>query len=660
MDTLQLVEGKRVQVYTLKKGLNDTILYSEKAVEERFGFGPKLIPDFKGLRGDPSDNIIGIPGIGEKTATELITNFGTIETMYKLLKKSGETAFLEKGVKARTVMLLKEHEEDAIFSKMLATIRLDAPCDFSLEDCAWPGEAKLEALTTLFDELGFRTLRERVKVLFNAPKAGGEEKESEVASEEAAPGEEVDPARLAQAQVMLWLLASDFTNPSLEDILAHTKTHTFDEAYAVLEQELTKEDKVKEVYETIERPLTPVIRKMETRGILVSREVLEELRERYRAEIMGIEARIYKIVGHEFNINSPKQLGDVLFDELALKPKGQKKTAGGQRSTRESELEKLKDEHPIIAEILEYREVGKLLSTYIEALPPLLDGDNRLHADFLQTGTTTGRMASANPNLQNIPIRSERGRAIRNAFIASPGYTLVALDYSQIELRIAAFLSGDEALCDIFRNGRDVHTEVAARVFGVSASAVDREMRRRAKVINFGILYGMGVNALKAQLGTSAGEAHQFYDDYFAQFPGLAQYLESTRGFARKNGYTETFFGRRRQFSGMKSTLPYVRAQAERMAINAPIQGTEADVIKLAMIRVDHLLEEEGKTEDAHLLLQVHDELVYEIKTEQAEVLGAKIRTIMESVLTVDDTNGVPISVDTKFGEHWGEMKLRA
>lgn len=650
MDTLQLVDGTRVQVYTLKKGLNDTILYDEKAVIERFGFKPKLIPDFKGLRGDPSDNIIGIPGIGEKTATELVTNFGTIEHIYTLLKKSGDTPFLEKGIKSRTVTLLQEHEEDAIFSKMLATIRLDAPCNFSLADCVWPGDAKLETLLKLFDELGFRTLRERVKALFKEQQATAEEGLEEV----------VDPVRFARAQIMLWLLASDFSNPSLEDVYAYTKVRDFTTAYAVLESRLQEAGKLNEVYQHIEEPLTKVIREMESRGVLISRTKLEELQARYRTELVGIEGRIYKMVGHEFNINSPKQLGDVLFDELALKAKGQKKTAGGQRSTRESELEKLVDAHPIIKEILEYREVGKLLSTYIESIPPLLDSHDRLHAEFLQTGTTTGRMASQNPNLQNIPIRTERGRVIRDAFLASPGYTLVGLDYSQIELRIAAFLSQDEKLCDIFRSGRDVHTEVAVRVFGVEASAVDREMRRRAKIINFGILYGMGVNSLRAQLGTSAAEAHQFYDEYFAQFTGLAAYLERTKGFARQHGYTETLFGRRRQLAGMKSSLAYVRAQTERMAINAPIQGTSADIIKLAMIAVDNMLQKEHLKESAHLLLQVHDELVYEIRDEQSQALGRVIKDIMETIVPLSETSGVPLLTEMKAGPNWGEMKSLA
>jgi DNA polymerase-1 len=286
----------------------------------------------------------------------------------------------------------------------------------------------------------------------------------------------------------------------------------------------------------------------------------------------------------------------------------------------------------------------------------MLDAQNRLHAEFIQTGTTTGRLASQNPNLQNIPLHSERGQAIRHAFVASEGFTLVSLDYSQIELRLAAILSGDEKLCDIFRNGRDVHTEVAAQVFHVAPEAVDGEMRRRAKVINFGILYGMGVNALRAQLGSTTAEAHQYLEEYFATFKTLSDYLESTKGFARKNGYTETLFGRRRQFPEMKSSLPYVRAQAERMAINAPIQGTEADIVKLAMVRVDDLLEKKRVSEDAYLLLSVHDELVYEIRSERANELGAQIKAIMESLLPDTEMRGVPLIAEIKEGPHWGMM----
>ena len=266
-------------------------------------------------------------------------------------------------------------------------------------------------------------------------------------------------------------------------------------------------------------------------------------------------------------------------------------------------------------------------------------------------------MASANPNLQNIPLHSERGRAIRRAFVAPKDFTLVALDYSQIELRLAAILSGDEKLCAIFRAGRDVHREVAAMVFGVEPDKVDREMRQRAKVINFGILYGMGVNALRTQLSSTTAEAHQFLDDYFHTFTTLAEYLEKTKGFARKHGYTETLLGRRRQFPEMKSSLPYVRAQAERMAINAPLQGTQADIIKLAMVAIDQALVKAGAREDAHLLLQVHDELVYEIKTERVSTLSKQIKEIMEGVMQNQETHGVPILADMKSGPDWGSMQ---
>lgn len=653
MDTLQLVDDARVRVYTLKRGLNETILYDAEKVEERYGFPPELIPDWKGLRGDPSDNIKGVPGIGEKTATELVKNFGTIEKIYTALSK-GDAAFLKKGIKERIVKLLKEHEEDARFSKSLATIRLDAPIAFVLPEKPWRENVDVANIFSLCDEFGFRSLRPRVQNVF-AKSASPTLAEFLEAS--AAPAEDVDPARLLEAKAMLWLISSEFTNPSLDDILAFTRERTFAGAYLALEKQLAGLGRVREVYEEIEKPLIPVVARMETRGVLIDPKVLKELEETYRAELALIEKRIYKAAGREFNVSSPKQLGEVLFDELKIIPERQKKTAGGQRSTRESELEKIRDAHPVIADILEYRELKKLLSTYIENLPPLLDAEHRLHAEFVQTGTTTGRMASQNPNLQNIPLHSPRGRAIRRAFIAPKGFTLVSLDYSQIELRLAAILSGDEKLCDIFKKGRDVHREVAVMVFG-STPEDEREMRRRAKVINFGILYGMGVNALRVQLGSTTAEAHKFLDDYFHTFKTLSEYLETTKGFARKHGYTETLFGRRRQFPEMKSPLPYVRAQAERMAINAPLQGTQADIIKLAMVRVDEMLAQEGALSDAYLLLQVHDELVYEIREERVKELSAKIKKIMESVLPEKETHGVPITVAMKTGPNWEEMQV--
>lgn len=652
MDTMQLIDGKKVQVYTLKKGLNDTILYDEQAVIERYGFAPEHIADYKGLRGDPSDNIKGVPGIGEKTGTDLIKTFGTVENIYKTLKKN-EQAFLDAGFKPRIIQLLKDHEEDALFSKMLATIRDDAPIAFKIPPGDWSEEVRLQKVLAMFDTHGFRTLRSRAQTLLGGGEDMDETDENQLVEEDSIPRE-----RLEEAKVMLWLLCSEFTNPQLEDVLGYTGKQTFDEAHDALSEALRSTGRLQDVYDNIERPLISLLAVMQEHGILIDTKVFSKLAKEYRKDLETIEKRIYTLAGKEFNIASPKQLGDVLFDDLDLKTPGaktQKKTATGQRSTKESELEKLKGEHPIIEDILEYRGLAKLLSTYIDSIPPLLDAGHRLHGQFLQYGAVTGRMASTNPNLQNIPIRTDRGRAIRHAFIASPGFTLVGFDYSQIELRIAAILSHDEKLCDIFRSGRDVHREVAAAVFAVSPENVDAEMRRRAKIINFGILYGMGVNALKVQLGTSLAEAHQFYEDYFTTFDTLAQYLESTRGFARKNGFTETLFGRRRQFPEMKSPLPYVRAQAERMAINAPIQGTQADIIKLAMVRIEQMLKQEEAEEKAFLLLQVHDELVYEIKEEARDALGKKIQHIMESVFEGKETHGVPILAEAKAGPSWGD-----
>ena len=348
-----------------------------------------------------------------------------------------------------------------------------------------------------------------------------------------------------------------------------------------------------------------------------------------------------------------------MFDNLELKPKNAKKTAGGQRSTKESELEKLREDHPIITDILRYRELQKLVSTYVDNLPELVGSDEKIHSTFLQTGTTTGRMASRDPNLQNIPARSEEGRAIRKAFVADSGYRLVAIDYSQIELRIAAILSGDPNLIDIFKRGEDVHKGVALRVFGVNAEDVTENMRRQAKVINFGILYGMGVNALRQNLGgdTTRQAAQEFLNAYFNTFTRLAEYLEETKSFARQHGYTETILGRRRHFPGIASSVPFIRAQAERMAINAPIQGSQSDVIRTAMVRIHKYINELKLNEDVRLLLQVHDELIFEIKENKISAVVPTLLNLMTSVLSEAETKGVPILADVKIGSNWEDLK---
>ncbi|MDP2651457.1 MAG: DNA polymerase [bacterium] len=667
MDTMQLVDGKKVQVWTLKKGIQDTILYDEKAVINRFGFAPKFLPDFKGLRGDPSDNIIGISGIGEKTATTLITKFGTIENIYKVLKKNPEK-LKEAGLTDRVIGLLKEGEEEALFSKTLATIRTDAPINFVLPR-PWKETLEMGRVVELYQVLEFRTMVERVKQLLQrsdvAIKNVLSSRARDARSTPAAAVRDVfssqPPISSLQERELcleLWVIDSNLTNPNIEDVFNWTKTRDVKESKKVFDAELEKRG-LKDVFEKIEKPLMPVTEKMNEIGIKVNKKFLDNLSETYHKELSRLEMEIWHEAGEEFNINSPKVLGNILFEKLGLAGKGQKKTPTGALSTKESELVKLKDKHLIIQKILDYRELQKLLSTYIDAIPPLLDTNSRLHSTFIQAGAVTGRMASNNPNLQNIPIRTELGRAIRKAFIAEKGFKLVSLDYSQIELRIAAILSQDEKLIEIFKNGEDVHAGVAARVFKVSPEEVDKGMRAKAKTINFGILFGMGVNALKVNLGTDRKEAQEFYNQYFSTFIGLAQYLEDVKAEAMRTGYTETMFDRKRYFSGLHSPLPYIKAQAERMAINAPIQGTEADLLKIAMRKVDEYIKKEKHEDGMRLLLQVHDELVYEVREDLVDEAARHFKKIMESAMPEEKTLGVPIIVDANVGDNWGEMERK-
>ncbi len=657
MDTLQLVDDARVRVYTLRKGINDTILYDEEAVINRFGFPPRLLPDFKGLRGDPSDNIIGIKGIGEKTASTLIQKFGTIENIYKILKKS-PGKIKEAGITDRIINLLKEGEEEAIFSKMLATIRKDAPIEFDLPKEEWKSLLKQDEINNLFVDLDFRTLSNRLKEVLNGKKDLKKEDGDLVDQKGLQLGfrDEVSKENFEETAIALWLLNSNISNPTEDDILNFTKTKNFDDARKLILEEIKKRN-LSFVYERIELPLVSVIREMEKIGIKIDREYLKKLSKDYHKTLSALEKKIWDLAGEEFNINSPKQMGEILFTKLGLALKNQKKTSTGMKSTRESELEKFKDLHPIISHILEYRELQKLLSTYIDNIPEMLDKDDRLHTSLRQSGTTTGRMSSTNPNVQNIPIKTSLGRAIRHAFIAENNFVLASFDYSQIELRIAAILSGDEKLLEIFRNEEDVHTAVASYVFGVEHQKVDKTMRAKAKVINFGILYGMGVNALRQNLGGTRDEAQEYYNEYFKKFSGLASYLDRVKADAKRKGYTETLFGRRRPLEGMNSSLPYIRAQAERMAINAPIQGTAADIIKLAMVAIAEFIKKENLGAGIRMLLQVHDELLFEIREDLVATLAPKIRNFMEEVMPKEKSRDVVCRANAAYGKSWGEMK---
>jgi len=655
MDTMQLIEGDKVVVYTLKKGIKDVVVYDELAVMERFGFSPKSLPDYKGLRGDPSDNIIGIKGIGEKTATTLITKYKTIEGVYEALKKDEKKFQKEAGLTDRMFELIKNGEEEARFSKMLATIRRDAPIEFSIPDKKWIDDVKIESIENLFREFEFRSLVTRVKEVFT--KNGG--KGHEVIKEEK---KEVKPLSsedelLAQKLTLgLWIIDSNKTNPTAEDVLFFTKKDTLKEAEKVIYEELKKKESLS-IAEEIEWPLIEVVNRMRDVGVKIDVGYLKILAGEYHRQLSKLEGKIWEYAGNEFNINSPKQLGEILFNTLGLGGKKIKKTSTGAMSTKESELEKLKGEHPIIDLVMEYRELAKLLSTYIDTIPTLVAKDGRLHATFILAGASTGRMASENPNLQNIPIKTELGRKVRNAFVAEKGFKLVAIDYSQIELRIAAMLSKDEKLIEMFKSGLDIHTGVASQVFKVKPEEVTKDMRRKAKVINFGILYGMGVSALKTNLGGTREEAQTFYNTYFETFTGLANYLNETKSEAERKGYTETMFDRRRYFQGFKSPLPFIRAMAERMAINAPIQGTEGDIVKIAMKNVNEFLIKENLLDSVRLILQVHDELVFEVKETEIKKVVPKIQKIMEGVFEGKDTQGVPVITEVEVGKNWGEME---
>ena len=639
--TLQLADKKRVQIYTLKKGIKDTVLYDEKAVKDRFGFPPVQLTDYKGLRGDPSDNIIGVPGIGEKTATDLIMKVGPLEKIYKNINKLEGLGF-----KPRIVGLLEEYKEEAEFSKMLATIRRDVPIEIDLEGAHWKNNVSVKSIKALFDELEFRTLNNRLLEIFP-------EQAADISNHDAE--EDLDDVEVKRVSVALWVLNSGFTNPTIQDVMSFAKTDNFEDAKKYIFDELEKQGTI-DVYEEIEKPLIEVVDNMSATGIVIDKKVLDTLSKDYHKKLSKFEKEIFKMAGEEFNVNSPKQLGEVLFVNMELKYKGMRKTASGNYSTKEDILKKLAEEHPIAEQILQYRELQKLLSTYIDAFPKVIDKDGRLRTNFLQTGTTTGRMASKDPNIQNIPVRSEHGKKIRNAFVADKKKKLLAFDYSQIELRLAAILSGDKKMIDAFKEGGDIHESVATHVFGVKPEDVTKEMRAKAKTINFGILYGMGVSALQKNLKTDRKEAQEFYNSYFKTFDRLAEYLAETKEFAAENGFTETLFGRRRYFEGINSKLPFIKAMAERMAINAPIQGTSADVLKIAMVRIDDYLEKNKLKKKITLIMQVHDELIYECDDDAIDEVAPEIKKIMEGVLTQKQSLGISIIANGYAGKNWGGM----
>lgn len=742
-----------VQVVAFKKGVSETVVYDAESLERETRLRPEQVADFKALRGDPSDNLKGIAGIGEKTATDLLVAYGNLDGIFKAARDP------EAKISPSVRQKLLEGEKEA--REILPLVRLtdDAPVDFKEKDLR-RRMVDQAALTDLFSKLGFKTLLARALGKTALVKGGAEVKAGKL---EAAQGsgkstvpksdalELQDPEavlKIAKREKLLYIHSAFAAQPSLFqdapvlavasedkialitsanlnsqliksalfDILADTEIKKighnlkadwhwakqnncelsglfFDvliAAYilsggegrqdlsslsaAYLNGSLTEGESnlVKEIcciralhgvlegalktkgldkfLQRFETPLIEVLAAMEDKGVMIDTKYFKTLTEDFRREKLRLEKEMEKIAGEAFNPASPQQLNHILFEVLKLSSKGIKRGKTG-ISTAASELEKLQGVHPIIEKIVEFREVAKLLSTYVEALPLLADKNGRVHTTYNQALTATGRLSSSNPNLQNIPIRTDLGRKIRRGFVAPGGKYLLSCDYSQIELRIVAALARDEKMLDVFRRGLDIHTATAAAVWSISLDKVTKDQRRRAKAINFGIIYGQGPLGLSRSTGMTFEEAKRFIDEYFLVYAGVREYLEQTKALAHARGYVETLFGRRRALPEINSRMPQFRSAAERMAVNMPVQGTSADLIKLAMIEIAKITSAEKLK--AEMLLQVHDELVFEVAEKDVAGAARIIVDIMQSIEKI----GVPLVVDAKFGKNWDDMK---
>jgi len=768
-DAMQLVSPK-VRVLTPRRAFGDTMLYDEAAVNQKYGVKPEQIADFKGLMGDPSDNIPGVPNVGPVTAAKLLKQFVSIDQIY---------AHIDKITPAKLQTLLRENEAIARQSKELATIVTQTPVTLNLDDCQITHYER-QQVTKLFRELEFFSLLPKLPDIETeeiAPELSYTQVEVKAPPQQAycvinttptldgllnrlsavksfafdlettsvnamlaqlvgislspAPGEAyyIPVGHVGWEQVEQLPLKQVISRlkPLLEDAnlakLAHNGKYdmtvlaeygvtvnnlafdTMVAAYLLSEKSLglkalafsklgvemtpittligsgTKQISMSQVtvsqtanyscadaditgqlsellsaelrqqglwqlFSQVEMPLVPVLVTMERNGITLDTELLRQMAHRLGEQLLKLEAEVYNSVGHHFNVNSPQQLSSVLFQELML-PRA-RKTKGGY-STEASVLEELRGAHPIIELILDYRQLAKLKSTYIDALPSLINPKTgRVHTSFNQTRTSTGRLSSSEPNLQNIPVRGDLGKQVRQAFVAPPGSYLLAGDYSQIDLRVLAHLSQDESLLSAFRQDEDVHAATAAQLFGVSQ--VTPDMRRLAKTVNFGVIYGMSDYGLEQATELSRKEAAQFIDSYFGEHPGVKQYLESTKQQVKEVGYVQTLLGRRRFIPEIDSPNRQVREAAERMAINMPVQGTSADIIKVAMINLNR--EMQKCQLKSKLLLQVHDELVLEVPEEELEEMRQLVSEIMSTALQLS----IPLKVDIKTGSNWKEM----
>ena len=777
-DMYQLVT-EHVNVVSTRKGLSDVAIMTPESVDDLYhGITPALVPDFYGLKGDTSDNIPGVPGIGPKKASALIAQYGSLD---EVIAHADE-------VKGKMGENLRAHIDDALLSRKVATIRTDAPVELDFEATSFPAFSADEVSAAL-GTLGITAMQNRFLALIGGE--GGAAAASSVfeipAMVRAAAGDAdalgavaaevsraIDAGEWVAAVVdddkeegalfgltrTLWLATSkglfaleegdggttavvdgfnfahgviagvlarlfmegrvaspdtkallhelspiDSSEPELMDPLAVDSTRIFDtvvaaylldsdrsefdEAYladtylqmalpaargaegagedapapaartaaltlalvAPLRDRMARENAAN-VFDGIEMPLVPVLAKMERAGMLVDPDRLHSLSEGLATQIAEVERSIRDLAGDEtFNIGSPMQLSHVLFDVMGLPTKGLKKTKRGYYSTNAKVLSDLARDHEIVRLILDWREKSKIKSTYLDTLGPLRRGDGRVHTTYNQTITATGRLSSSDPNLQNIPTRSELGRTVKTAFSAGEGSVFLAVDYSQIELRLLAHLSGDEHLVRAFNEGEDFHAETAARVFGVPVSEVTPDLRSRAKAVNFGIVYGQQAYGLSQSLHISMAEARDMIDRYYEAYPGVRTFLDNVVARAKQTGYAETMYGRRRHIPELKAKNPQLRGFGERTAMNHPMQGTAADIIKIAMARVSRRLEEEGFA--AHMILQVHDELDFECPVDEVERLTAMVRDVMEHVVDLR----VPLIAEASTGTTWADAK---
>lgn len=685
-DLLQLVDDGKVVLRTLRKGVTDTTVMDETAVREKYGIGPDQIPAYKALVGDTSDNIPGVPGIGPKGASALLRLHPSIE---ELLAHLGDVPKLaaklpDDGTQLRASLVLATLDRN---------VAIDIP---TLEDAAVT-ELDRRGLRDYFFEVGFQSLAAALAAKDPlatpaVPKKSARKAAPRVSSfartETAAEGE-ADPvcdledylenpsARqdgqvvagygLKEALQQLWAAGSDLL-PPYDDLgimtwLLYPDLKAYDETavrsvvaggedadLATLRHQLRgalARENLLGVYEDLELPTLRILAEAESRGIQVDRARLSALASDIAATCDETERRIHDLAGNAINLNSPKQVGELLFRTLGLKVAGKRK-----ESTRAEILEEIADQHPVVPLLLEYREHFKVRTSFIEPILAALDEHDTLRTEYVQTGAATGRLSSRNPNLQNIPQESRWSRALRDCFVARDGYQLVSLDYSQLELRIVAALSGDKALTDAFRAGEDVHTATAAIVLGKDAGAITKEERRIAKTLNFGLVYGMGATAFAKASGLSRTEAAAFIARYFERFSAVKAWQESILAQARKTGYTETLTGRRRYFPELTGGMPAWRAgEIERAAINQPVQGLDADIAKLAMIAVRA---EAADPDDARILLTIHDELLLEVRGGSIATSVPRIRAAMEGVMP---DLGVPLAVDARAGSRWGSLE---